>query len=212
METRKKQKKSQAIFVDDDLNFIKTIQTWQKDVEMEELATDDVTESLKWVKEGKADVFVCDLKGIDGVSVLEQVADIAPQVKLILLTAYEPSENEMRRLENINVKILFKISDLKSFLKSLSKGETTYTSQFLIDLQTRLTILETINREWVDDLIEQLEAIPNLEKSWVSCSDEPFTVEQLIHDIKNLNPRGIKHIRLWRKVQKTIRTKKGGKS
>jgi hypothetical protein len=57
-------------------------------------------------------------------------------------------------------------------------------------------------------LLEGLRAIPNPENSWVNkglTPEKDFTVAQLIQDVQDLTPRGLKHLRLWVNAQQTLR-------
>jgi hypothetical protein len=74
----------------------------------------------------------------------------------------------------------------------------------LMKLQAKVEMLERYHEKWVSDLLEQLNAIPDPGEAWISSAKQPFTVAQLIDDIRKLTPRGIEHTDLWRNALKTL--------
>ena len=54
------------------------------------------------------------------------------------------------------------------------------------------------------ELLQQLQAIPNPEAAAIT-GREPYTVAELIQDVRDWTPRGRRHIQLWRSEQNTLR-------
>jgi ActR/RegA family two-component response regulator len=194
-------------FVDDDPQFLETMRLWQESVNVPQRTTDDKNECLTWVKSGDVDAVICDLRmpGFDGVSLLEEVHRVRPSARLYLLTGFEPTTEERKRLDAISAEVLYKMTDLRDLLESLTGQKPNESAQQLIDLQSKVATLEGMHREWTRDLVESLEAIPNASEAWVSGGEEPFTIADMINDIKTLSPRGLEHVRLWRNAQHTLR-------
>jgi hypothetical protein len=65
--------------------------------------------------------------------------------------------------------------------------------------------LEYLNRAWASHLIKELKEIEGLEDAWVPRYGDGFAVKELIDDVQNFNPRGIKHIKLWIEAQERLR-------
>ena len=195
-----------AAFVDDDPQFLETMRLWQRNVRMAERTTFEAEECLQWVRRGEVDLVISDLRmpGIDGVRLLERAKELNPNVQPVLLTGFEPDERERVRLEQIGAKVFSKMTDLRELLESIVTEEPRIAKQ-LVELQSELSTLKKMHEEWISDLISQLEAIPGLDQAWISGAEEPFTVAQLIDDIRQLRPRGIEHIRLWRNAFQTLR-------
>lgn len=198
----------QPIFVDDDPNFIETVKHWQNDYGLKEYATEDIEESLNMVRKGDADIFICDLKmpAQDGISVLQRVRKIDPNIELIMLTGYELTDEQKKIVEGLGGKVCLKYDKLEELLDSLVKGTGEKESTNAIHLQTRVSKLEHLNRVWTGNLVRDLQEIKGLKDAWVSSVGDNFTVEQLIKDIQDCNERGIKHIKLWLGVQERLQS------
>ncbi len=197
-----------AAFVDDDPQFLETMRLWQKNVQMAERTTFEAEECLQWVRKGEVDLVISDLRmpGIDGVRLLERAKDLNPNVQPVLLTGFEPDEKQKARLERIGAKVFSKMTDLRELLESIvTEEKEPKVARQLVELQSEVSTLKKMHEEWISDLVSQLEAIPGLDQAWISGAEEPFTVAQLIDDIKQLRPRGIEHIRLWRSALQTLR-------
>lgn len=203
----------QTVFVDDDLTFLNSMKFWQRDFDMRELSTSDYLEALKWLSEYEIKYFICDMKmpEIDGISVLEQAYKINPSIKLYLLTAYELNDDQKNRLLRIKANYFIKYSDLDDFLKEIIARKSSDESQFIIGMQIKLEKLEKMNREWAEDLLEQILEIPNAHEQMILTYGESFTVKDLVDDITSLSDRGLKHIQLWKDSQKRLRKIKRGR-
>lgn len=201
-----------AGFVDDDPSFLRTMSAWQSSIEMPVHATTSFEEVVRWIRDKEVDVLASDLRmpGRDGVAVLEEVHRLNPRVSLVLLTSFDPNLEERERLGSIDAKIFFKTENLPQFLDSLversSASNEPEPAQRLAELQGRVALLEALHQEWVADLVSQLGQIPNIESALISSGEgSNFSVAELISDIKELRPRGIEHIRLWRKALQRLR-------
>lgn len=194
-------------FVDDDQRFLKTMAMWQAEASLETHVSSDPSDCIGWVRDGIVNVLVCDLRmpGLDGLSVLERARKVSSEAELVLLTSFEPTSDERRRLAAIRARVVDKTSGLPEFLDGLLRGEPRKEAHHLAHLEARLARLEKLHREWVADLLAQLEEIPEREEAWISSSEEAFTVAELIHDIRSASPRGVEHIRLWRQALESLR-------
>lgn len=199
---------SPAAFVDDDVEFLRTIESWQMGVGMPAKATSSPEESLDWVRKREVGVLVSDLRmpGLDGVDLLERARELSKGVRLVLCTGYTPSEQELVRLNRISAQVLSRTTDLNSFLSSLLAEPPDPATSRLAEVQERLEVLEKVHREWTADLLEQIGAVPNARQAFIAGVSEPTSVADMIRDIEALTPRGIEYIRLWRSALKRLRT------
>ncbi len=79
-----------------------------------------------------------------------------------------------------------------------------FSSPAISKMRRRLTLLESMHHEWIEDLVATLKTIPSYENAIISSPDGPFTVAELVEDIQKLRPRGIEYIRLWRRTLVTL--------
>ena len=193
-------------FLDDDDDFLETIRNWLGQVGSVIRATTDVDECLEWIRRREVKVAVSDLRmpACGGVDVLERAREMDRGLELYLLTGYDPDQSEGARLRAIHAQVVRK-PDLSEFLASLAEPQPEGAVQQMVDLQSRVELLEREHREWVRDLTDQLAAIPNLDEAFVSAEGEGFSVGSLLDDIQRHTPRGLEHIRLWRRVMSTLR-------
>lgn len=136
------------IFVDDDLEFINTIKQWQEDFNVQGYATTNIDESLYLVRKGDADIFICDLKmpWQDGISVIQNVRAIDPNIELAILTGYELTDEQNKIVKKLGAKVYLKYEDLEDFLNSLVKDKGKKEFSTIIQLQERISKLEHLNR------------------------------------------------------------------
>ena len=97
-----------------------------------------------------------------------------------------------------------KYEDLTNLLDSLVQSKKDKKTPLTIELQLKIAKLEHLNREMISDLINELSKIVNLNNNWVINFGGSFTIAELINDIQNFNPRGVKHKHLWLDVKKRI--------
>jgi hypothetical protein len=123
-----------------------------------------------------------------------------------LWTGFEPTQAEQRALSRADAKVMskmkVKLEDVITYVTSLFDSEPAVKVRAL---ERRVAELEAVNREWIADMVEQLQSIPNVEQAMVSTAGAPFTVADLIDDIRQLRPRGIEYIRLWRSALARVR-------
>lgn len=197
------------VFVDDDLDFLDTIKCLQDDFGLQGHVTSDTEEALSLVRGGNISVFICDQRmpgQQDGISVIQQVRNVDPNVKLVILTGYELTDEQKNIVESLGGKVCSKCEDLKDLLDSIVAKDTSKKEpSTVIHLQTKVSKLERLNRAWTSHLVNELEEIEGLEDAWVACAGSNFTVKELIDDIQSFNPRGIKHIKLWIDAQERLR-------
>jgi DNA-binding NtrC family response regulator len=204
---------SRVAFVDDDLQFLRSARLWQNAHGLPELATAEPQELVQWVKDGIVDIAVSDLRmaGISGVEVLERVSEASPTVRKILLTGFDPSKEEKKRLDKANVLQFRKpevASLLDSFIESDDETEISADSEAadqVLDLQARVEELEAIHRAWAVDLIEDLEAIEDQDGRIIGGAFNGATVAEVVTDIRDITPRGMEYIKLWRGAMSTLR-------
>ncbi len=163
--------------------------------------TTSAAECLKWVEEGEIDALFADLRmpGEDGLSIVERAQSLR-DIGTVVLTGHEATKEENRRAERLGVTIYQKdsLSDLlDDFGSEISQIEAR-------NLRRRVIALEKMNQEWAEDLLEKLEAIPELKEAIISSEGGDFTISDLIEDIRGLRPRGREYIRLWRRTLDTL--------
>src|SRR4051812_34172181 len=93
-----------AIFLDDELPFLKAIKGREDHLPIKFAVTANIDQSLGWLRDGRGTAFVSDLRmpgGRDGVTVLEEAHRIRPQAKLALLTGHSPTGDHRVRLKQI---------------------------------------------------------------------------------------------------------------
>jgi CheY-like chemotaxis protein len=194
---------SRVAFIDDDPEFLVLVEDKALQRGLSVRTTHDVAEGLAWAEQGDIDKLVVDLRmPEDGLTVLED-AQSKGDIDVKLWTVFEPTEEEERRASQLGVKIVNK-RQLVDLLDGLGLAVDTPEPGEVRKLRNRVRTLERVHQEWVDDLVSKLAEIPDLDKAVISSAKGPFTVAELIDDIRNLRPRGIEYIRLWRRAMGTI--------
>jgi len=203
-----------VLFLDDNPYFLESVQIAR--ISATTQVTGDVQEAIQKVVAKEVDFVVSDLKmpGQDGVHVLEKVHKVNPKVGLALLTGFEPSPDQAKTLHAIGADVYYKGEDLPQLLADIDaralqvyvdRRDTSALSQEVTALRDRLICLEQMHTEWIADLTQQLETMPDVEAPVIYTEDGPTSVRQLIDDIKALRPRGIRHLRLWLRGKRTVR-------
>jgi CheY-like chemotaxis protein len=138
----------QTIFIDDDLDFLKLVKHWQNNVGLDGYVTSNIERALYWVKKGVADILICDLKMPyqNGMSVIQQVKKIDPNIELVILTEYNLTDEEKNIVTELGGKVCLK-SNLGDLLNSLVSNTITEESSILIHLQEKISKLARLNRE-----------------------------------------------------------------
>jgi len=203
-----------VVFLDDDQQFLDTVEA--ANLSAKTTLTTDVKETLDLVTAREVDFVVSDMNmpGQDGVHVLQRAHQANPSVGLALLTGYEPSAEQKKVLKEIHADYYYKGADLLPLLEEIggkaltlyvTKAEPGALTQEVTVLQQRLTLLEELHSAWTGDLVEQLAMIPNQDDPVIATEEGPMSIRALIDDIRNLRPRGIRHIRLWLRGKRTVR-------
>lgn len=188
-------------FIDDKADFLDHLQEELQTANFVIKTTRDPAECLEWVRHDEIDALVADLRmpEEDGLSLIEQV-QILSDIETMVLTGYEPNAFESQRARDLSVPIYRKDS-LPEFADKLSSQDKDREVRKLL---RRLRIFEGAHEEWVKDLIGKLKDIPHFETLVISSEEGPFTVEELIRDIRELRPRGREYIRLWQRTLGTF--------
>lgn len=203
-----------VLFLDDSPYFLESVQSARMNATTQ--VTGDAQEAIKKAGAKEVDFVVSDLKmpGQDGVHVLEKVHKANPAVGLALLTGFEPTPDQAKALGEIGADVYYKGEDFPQLMADIDARalqvyvdhrDTSAISQEVTALRDRLLSLELMHTEWIADLTEQLETIPNTDKRLVYTEEGPTSVRELIEDIKALRPRGIRHLRLWLRAKRTVR-------
>lgn len=165
--------------------------------------TSDPLQCVEWAEGGEIDVLVADIRMAEsGLALAERIRS-ASDIEVIMLTGWNPTEEERRRALNLGIDIYFKNS-LDDFLDRIDKLGEPLDPNIIRKLQSRIKVLERVHQAWTDDLIAKLREIPDLEKAIVTSAEGNFTIAELIEDIKELRPRGIEYIGLWRRAMGTL--------
>lgn len=88
------------LVVDDDSNLLEIIKMRLESSDYEVITVQDEEDALKAVKEQAFDLSIIDLqlKERDGISVMEDVHKITPEIPVIILTAYGSIENAVEAM------------------------------------------------------------------------------------------------------------------
>lgn len=189
-------------FIDDQSFMVAKILRWQIEEGLPPHSTDDWEEALRWVRDGEIAFLLTDLRldGRSGLDLLQTARGLNPVLPCAIVTAFEPSPGERRRASQLEVPIYKKGDALEDYLLSLKKDLAGVQARRLFELEARNQMLEQINSEWTQDLIECLLKVRSAETAVVNHGDETFTVAELIEDIRNFRPRGIEHIKMYRRL------------
>lgn len=194
---------ARVAFIDDDPEFLVLAEDKAQQRGLSVRTTHDPAEGLAWAEQGEVDKLLVDLRmPEDGLTVAEEAQSRA-DVDLKLWTVFDPTEEEERRADHIGVKIENK-RQLVDVLDAIGRAAHPLDPTEVRRLRNRVKTLERVHQEWVEDLVSKLGEIPDLEKAVISSAKGPFTVAELIDDIRNLRPRGIEYVRLWRRAMGTI--------
>jgi CheY-like chemotaxis protein len=160
-------------------------------------------EALTWATNGEIDILVVDMRMPEhGLSLAEKVHRVS-DVEVVMLTGFAPTAAEKQWSRRLGVVVYSKDSwdDLANYV---AQAGCSYDAREARELRRRLRILEYVHEEWVEDLVSKLQQIPELDKAFISSTEGPFTIAELIDDIRNVRPRGIEYIRLWRRALGTL--------
>jgi CheY-like chemotaxis protein len=198
---------ARLVFVDDESTFLETVRQYYASQDIEARVTTDADECIGLVVGGHVDGVVTDLRmpGLDGLGLCERIRQISADCELVVLTGYDPHPAEIERLKRIGARVALKVADLITLLASFTDSDVPASARQMIELQTRVALLEKVHRAWNADLVEQLRAIPEPAESWILGGAEPFTVDDLLEDIRAMTPRGIEHINLWQSALRRLR-------
>jgi len=189
------------LFVDDPSDFLASLEDQLSAYDLAEasIITSQPSDCLALVRSGGIATVVAHLNmKDDGLSLLEEVRKMAgADVECIVITAHEPTPIQRQRAEALGVQIVRK-EFLPDLLEHLQSPPATR------QMQQRLKALERMHQEWIEDLVAKLRDIPEYEKAFISSQNGPFTISELIDDIRELRPRGIEYIRLWRRTIGTL--------
>ena len=203
-----------VLFLDDSQPFLDTVK--DAGLRVATQTTTDRENALTLVTERAVDFMVSDMKmpGDDGVRVLERVHEIDPQVGLALLTGFEPSPDQFSTLKRIGAAVYYKFQDLPDMLNSIEeqalaayvgRRDTNVLTHEAATLKARVALLEDMHTAWIQDLTEQLEAIPNIDAPVVYTEEGPTSIRQLVEEIRTLRPRGVRYLRLWLRANRSVR-------
>lgn len=202
-----------VLFLDDEQPFLDAVR--DAGLRVVTRLTTDIREAIELVKQRAIDFIVSDMRmGEDGVHVLERVHTIDPNVGLALLTGFEPTAEQSAALKKIGAAVYYKFQDLPDMLNSIQdqalaayvdRRDAIVLSQEAAVLKQRLALLEDMHAAWIQDLTDQLQGIPNPDAPVIYTEDGPASVRQLIEEIKTLQPRGVRYLRLWLRAKRTVR-------
>ena len=118
-----------VLFIDDDVNFIKHVKTWQASNDLEVMATAKPNELQALVKGDSVDCVVIDLRMDDfpTVSFLEVLRHERPDLETAVLTGFSPTKDESRRLKRMGTSVHYKGAPLQNFLESVASREHAET-------------------------------------------------------------------------------------
>jgi DNA-binding NtrC family response regulator len=203
-----------VLFLDDEQPFLDAVK--EAGLRVATRLTTDLREVLELVAARAVDFIVSDMRmpAADGVHVLEEVHGLDPAVGLALLTGFEPTSDQLATLKRIGATVYYKFQDLPELLNSIQeqalaayvdRRDTNALANDAVALKNRLTLLEDMHAAWIQDLTEQLESMPNLDAPVVYTENGPTSVRDLLEDIRGLQPRGVRYLRLWLRAKRTVR-------
>jgi CheY-like chemotaxis protein len=165
--------------------------------------TSKPAECVEWAERNQIDVLVADVRMPEhGLTLAERIQRVS-DVEVIMLTGFDPTEEDQQHALSLGVDIYFKNS-LDDFLERIDNLGTPPDPGEIRRLRSRVKVLERVHQEWTNDLVAKLREIPDLENAIVSSEEGSFTIAQLIDDIQELRPRGIRYIGVWRRAMGTL--------
>jgi DNA-binding NtrC family response regulator len=179
-------------------------------VGLPQMTTAEPQTCLEWVRAGVVDVVVSDLKmpGLDGVSFLERVRQLDPNIRCVLLSGFRPSVNDMRRLQKIHCEVLQKTTDTQRLMRELVANAAAAAEAAdlpaIAAMQSRIESLERMHGKWVTDLVAELSLIPKAATAPIAGSS--LTVGDLIEEIRALTPEGERCLELWLAAKERLRS------
>ena len=114
--------KQQVAFIDDDPLFVDTLGRWQDSVGLKRRTTTSLEEAMAWVRSGEIATLVSGLRmgaGVDTLRFLAEARRTAGHLRLVLLTSFQPTDDERRRLGGLHVSVHYK-DNLTSLLDELT--------------------------------------------------------------------------------------------
>jgi CheY-like chemotaxis protein len=189
--------------IDDSPTFLQLLQSSLQTKGIPIKVTSDPLRCVEWAETGEIDVLVADIRMSEsGLALAERIRRVS-DIEVIMLTGWNPTKEERQRALSLGIDIYFKNS-LDDFLDRVDKLGDPLDPNEIRKLRTRVKVLERMHQAWTDDLIAKLREIPDLEKAIVTSAEGNFTIAQLIEDIKELRPRGVEYIGLWRRAMGTL--------
>ena len=192
------------VFVDDDPAFLSAVtkitekavlpMSSEARIPVRQQTVTNPSECLRWVRKHRVDAVFADLvmPQEDGVSLLEQVHQVDPGVRLLLLTGHKVTIEQEERLHRIGAILVRK--DTPAFAR---------TVRLVFEQILSATLAATL-------LVERLEKVEDKDAVMMTM-DESLTVPQLINEIRLRTPRGMEHVQLWLDAQQTARNRRNRK-
>lgn len=201
-----------VLFLDDDAEFTDFLQGWAEESQTEAIATTQPKALHEGLLTGSIKTVVSDLRmpGVDAIRLLEETRYRHPNVRLIVLSGYEPNAEERPRLLAIGAEIRRK-SEMGALLEELGELPPPAETLKIVDYRARISALEERNRslqaqiedaadvqrQWTSVIADRLKRMPDGDKAIIYFRDEAFSVAELIDDLERVTPRGRQFLRLW---------------
>lgn len=161
-------------------------------------------ESLEWVVNDEIDILVADMRMPEhGLRLAEKVQNLRPDVEVVMLTGFVPTDEEKKWAGKLGV-VIYSKAALDDLIEYVMQAGSSSEAREARAARRRLRTLEYVHEQWTRDLINKLQEIPELQKAVISSAEGSFTIAQLIEDIRKLTPRGIKYIETWHQVMGTL--------
>lgn len=122
------EKKSRVLILDDEPIVGERLKSSLERIGFEVDTFSTSQEAVNQLRSQRYDILVTDLKmrGLDGMEVLKEAKRLHPDIQAVMITGYATSETAEEALKSGAVKFIakpFKISEFKTILLELSKGE-----------------------------------------------------------------------------------------
>jgi DNA-binding NtrC family response regulator len=172
----------------------------------------EINDVIKWVEHRKISTLASDLRmsTLDGINLLKTVRKIDPHINLVLLTGFVLSEIELKICQDMDINILYKEEGFDNIISNIisineRSKELDFNSSAKLEIEksqlkkiTEIRKLKELKEQIIDpisiELIEELKLLKDPNKKIHVDQFDTIKVKDLIKEIEDLSPLGIKYI------------------
>lgn len=153
--------RGKVLLVDDETIVRDSLSEWLNDAGYEVIPAEDGYKAIEIIKNRRADVLVVDLKmpGLDGIEVLKEVKNIAPNVEVIIITAYGNVDNAVEAMKSGAADYLMKPFEPENLEVAIENAIREAKKEYkeYIEEKEEIEKEREINRELLETYLQEAE-------------------------------------------------------